>query len=76
VLAAAAGTVGAATVVNAAVVGFIQLLLKEYSFSRQTIAVGMFSGKLRGVRLVRKVRDKAGEIDLLLSFHSLWYANN
>jgi hypothetical protein len=76
VLAAAAGTVGAATVVNAAVVGFIQLLLKEYSFSRQTIAVGMCSGKLRGVRLVRKVRDKAGEIDLLLSFHSLWYANN
>jgi hypothetical protein len=63
-------TVGAATVINAAVVDLIQLLLKEYSFSRQTIAVGMCSGKLRGVRLVRRIRDKAGKIDLLLSFHS------
>jgi hypothetical protein len=76
VLATAAGTVGAATVINAAVVGFIQLLLKEYSFSRQTIAVGVCSGKLRGVRLVRRIRDKAGEIDLLLSFHSFSMDSN
>jgi hypothetical protein len=69
VLVAAASTVGAATVINAAVVSFIQLLPKEYSFSRQTVAVSMCSGKLRGV-------SKAGEIDLLLPLHSLWYANN
>jgi hypothetical protein len=76
VLVAAASTVGAAAVINAAVVSFIQLLPKEYSFSRQTVAVSMCSGKLRRVRLVRRIRDKAGEIDLLLPLHSLWYANN
>ena len=38
-LVAAASTVGAATVINAAVVSFIQLLPKEYSFSRQTVPV-------------------------------------
>ena len=70
-LAAAASTVGAATIV-----GFIQLLPKEYSFSRQTDAVDMCSGKLRRVRPVRRMRDETGEIDLLLSLHSLWYANN
>jgi hypothetical protein len=31
---------------------------------------------LRRVRLVRRIRDKAGEIDLLLPLHFLWYANN
>ena len=35
-------------------------MFKEYSFA---IAVGMRPGKLRGVRLVRKIRDAQGEID-------------
>jgi hypothetical protein len=76
VLAAAASTIDAATVINTAIVGFIQLLPKEYSFSRQTVAVDMCPGKLRRARLVRRIRDKTGEIDLLLPLHSLWYANN
>ena len=44
-------------------------VLKEYSFSRQAIAVGMRLGKLRGVRLIRKIRDRAGEVDLLLAIY-------
>ena len=51
-------------------------MLKEYSFSRQAIAVGVCPGKLCGGRVVRRIRDGAGEIDLLLHIHSLCYANN
>ena len=51
-------------------------MLKEYSFSKQAIAVGVCLGKLCGVRLVRRIRDRAGEIGLLLPLHSLFYANN
>jgi hypothetical protein len=40
-------------------------VLKEYSFSRQAIAVGMRLGKLRGVRLIRRIRNRAGEVYLL-----------